>query len=148
MGGGGCMDHTTPACCTLHRKGLVDVLHKRAEKATAFKTRCWAECACVCVCWRRQMRARVCSAKAFATETPILGVLWLTRERDEMQQKRAEKMRMILCGFTAYHMVKCKSLFACCPCELQTNLLPRVQVQRVRGRVRMCDVCVRVCLFD
>ncbi len=39
VGGGrwGCMDHATPACCTLHRRGLVDVLHKRAEKATAFK---------------------------------------------------------------------------------------------------------------
>jgi len=31
------MDHATPACCTLHRRGLVDVLRKRAEKATAFK---------------------------------------------------------------------------------------------------------------
>jgi hypothetical protein len=84
------------------------------------------------------MWVRVCSAKAFATETPI-WVLWLTREErvqgDEMQQKRAEKMQMILCGFTAYHMLKCKSLFACCPCELQTNLLLHIQVQRVRGRV-------------
>ena len=91
------------------------------------------------------MRVRVCSAKAFATKTPI-WVLWLTRERDEMQQKRAEKMRMIFCGFIAYRMVKCKSLFACCPCELQTNLL-RVRVQRVCGRVCACmRVCV--CLFD
>ena len=89
------------------------------------------------------MRVRVRSAKAFATKTPI-WVLWLTRERDEMQQKRAEKMRMIFCGFIAYRMVKCKSLFACCPCELQTNLLG-VQVQRVRGRVCVC-VCVRVCV--
>ena len=24
-GGGGCIDHATPACCTLHRRGLVDV---------------------------------------------------------------------------------------------------------------------------
>ena len=67
----------------------------------------------------------------------------------KLQQKRAEKMRMKLCGFIAYHMVKCKSLFACCPCELQTNLLLRVQVQRVRGRVCVCmRVCVCLFLID